>query len=94
MPHHADPPVARIAARLAPGLEPARRLRDAEGRGALRGAQRFLHRHVHRVELVVARHLLGELPAPEVFEHDEVPHQVEEAALLEHAFEHHLKLGE
>ena len=73
------------------GLVAAQRLR--RGR-RLRRAQRLLHRHVHGVELVVARHLLGELARrPSILEHDEVAQQIEEAALLEHAFQHHLQLG-
>ena len=57
----------------------------------LGGAQRFLDGHVHGVELVIARHLLGELPAAGVLEHDEVPDEVEKPALLEHALEHDLQ---
>ena len=34
------------------------------------------HCHVHGVELVVARHLLGELPAALVLEHDEVAEEL------------------
>ena len=29
-----------------------------------------------------------------ILEHDEVPQQIEEAALLEHPFQHHLQLGQ
>jgi hypothetical protein len=36
------------------------------------------------MELVVARHLLGEFAATFVLEHDEVSNKIEEAALLEH----------
>ena len=66
--------------------------------GDLCGTQRLFHRHVHSVELVVARHFFDELAtAPlgrRVLEHDEVPHQFEKPALCEHAFQHHLQLGQ
>ena len=57
VPDDADAPVAEVAARLAPRLVLPKRLYGLVGLG---GAQRFLHRHVHGVELVIARHLLGE----------------------------------
>ena len=60
----------------------------------LRGAQRLLHRHVDGVELVIAGHLLDERAAAVVLEDDEVADQVEEPALLEHALDHHLQLGQ
>ncbi len=46
------------------------------------------------MKLVVARHLLGELAGPKVLEHDEVPHELEEAPLREHPLQHHLELGQ
>src|SRR5450759_3641898 len=80
MPDDPDPPVAgvpaRVGARLVPAQEIARLSR-------LRGPQRLLQRDVHRVELVVARDLLRQGAAAEVFEDDEGAHEVEEAALLE-----------
>ncbi len=42
---------------------------------------------VDRVELVVAGHLLDELPATQILEHNEVAQEVQEAALLEHALQ-------
>ena len=64
VPDHADAPVAGLAARPLAGLVPARRFRHPVRGQRLRGAQRLFHRHVHRVELVVAGHLLDELAAP------------------------------
>ena len=82
VPDHADAPVARLAARSAarPRSGPSSRPR-AQRALQLGGAQRLVHRHLHRVELVVARHLLDERAAAVVLEDDEVAHQVEEAAL-------------
>src|SRR5204862_6436513 len=61
----------------------------------LRCAQRLFDRHIHRVKLVVTRHLLGELALSSIdsgiLEDDEVPKQVEETALLEDALENHLQ---
>ena len=46
-----------------------------------RRAQRFLYSHVHRMKLVIAGHLLGEHSTANLFEHDKVADQIEEAAL-------------
>ena len=50
------------------------------------------------MELVVAGHLLSKLAAATVscriFKHDEIANQVEEAALFEDAFDHHLQFGQ
>ncbi len=46
------------------------------------------------VVLVVAGHLLGQLPAALVLEHDEVPDEVEEPPPPEDAFEYDLQLGQ
>ena len=89
MPYHAHAPVALLAAGLVAGRVASQRLGSD-----LRGAQRFLHCHVHRVELMVARHFLRQLTAAFVFEHDEVPQEVEEAAPLEHSPQHNLQLGQ
>ena len=92
MPDHADAPVARLAARLRARLVAPDRSATRSAARPLGRAQRLLHRHVHRVELVVAGHLLDERAAARVLEHDEVAHQVEEAPLVEHALEQHLQL--
>ena len=93
MPDHADAPVTRLGVCLrARCIETGCRGFTA-GAGPDRRAQRFFNRDVDRVKLVVARHLLGELAVTLVFEHQEVSHQVEKAALLEHTFEHHLQFG-
>ena len=47
-----------------------------------RRPQRFLDRHAHGVELMVAGQLLGEF-RPVVLEDDEIPHQIEQPAFLE-----------
>jgi hypothetical protein len=93
VPHHADAPVARLAARLEARLVPASALGDPIGRAAqLGGPQRLAHGHLHGVELVIARHLLHQPAAALVLEHDEVAQEVEEAPGLEHAFDDHLQL--
>ena len=93
VPDDADAPVARLAAGLCARLVAARSLARNPARAVARRAA-SPPRHVDRVELVVAGHLLDELAAAQILEDDEVPDQVEEAALLEDAFEHHLQLGE
>ena len=88
-----DAPVARLAAGLPAGLVAARGLGHAVGLAPqLGGPQRLAHRHLHRVELVVAGHLLREPAAAVVLEDDEVAHQVEEAPRREDALDHHLQL--
>ena len=93
VPDDADPPIAGIAARLSAGLVPAARLGDPL-RFLLqrRRAQGLADRRLHRVELVIAGHLLDERAAV-VLEDDEVAQQRQEAALLEHALDRHLQLG-
>ena len=91
MPHNADAAVPRLAARFAARFVTAWSLGNPVWP---RGPQRLLHGHIDCMELVVASHLLGQLPAVQVFEHDEVPDQVEETPLLEHPFEDHLQLGQ
>ena len=99
VPHHPDapvaPPPAGPVAAAAPGDG---RGRGGRGRGGLagrvaagRGPQGLVHRGPHRVELVVSGHLLGRRPGAVVLEHDEVPHQGEEALGLAHPFEQHLE---
>ena len=57
MPDHADAPVARLAA----GLRPPRTACSSQrSPPSARPPAASPHRHVHRVELVVARHLLDE----------------------------------
>ncbi len=91
MPHHAHPAIAGIAARSA-GLVAAARFLPASGLAdSLRGAEGFFDRCLHGMELVVARHLLGE-PAVVVLEDDEIPEQVEESSLVKDAVEQHLEL--
>ena len=77
VPHHADAAVARLAARPAAGL-----VASSASVGKclqLRRAQRFIDGNPDRVELVIARHLLGQRAAV-VLKHDEVAHHGEKAA--------------
>jgi hypothetical protein len=93
MPHHAHAPVAGSAAGLCPGRVPPFFALDAlRPILKLRRAQRLAHRHLHRVELVVAGHLLDDAAAI-VLEHDEVAQQVEQAPRRAQALDHHLQLG-
>ena len=46
------------------------------------------------VELVIPGHLLNELPAPVVIEHDEVSQEGKEVALVADAFQHYLEFRE
>ena len=78
VPDHADPPVAAGAARLA-----------ARQRGR---AQRLGDGGLHGVKLVIPRHLLHQVPAAVVLEHDEVADQRQQPAPGEDAFEQHLKV--
>ena len=84
VPDHANAPVARLTARPPAGLVATRDLGDPVGLAPqLGGPQRLRHRHLHRMELVVARHLLDQRPAARVLEDDEVPDEVEEAAAFQ-----------
>ena len=91
VPHHADAAVARLAAGPAAGLvaSPASVSKCLQ----LRRAQRLIDGNPDRVELVVARHLLGQRAAV-VLKHDEVAHHGKKAARLEDALQHHLQLGQ
>src|SRR2546426_1175284 len=85
-PPASGPPRGRRAGLVGPG--PLRNTRD------LGGSQRLLDGDVHGVELVVPSHLLGEAPAADVLKHDEVAHEIEETAVVEHPFQDHLELRE
>ncbi len=89
MPDHAYPTVSGIAAGLAARLPAAG---DLGGDVSLRRPKCFLHGHVHRMELVIAGHLLCQLAGSRILEHDEVPNQVEKAALVEHTLQDNLQL--
>jgi hypothetical protein len=93
VPHHAHAHVAGLAAGRAARLVAALGLGHAHSRALqLRGAQRLAHRHLHRVELVVAGHLLDDA-ALVVLEHDEVAQKVEKSSRRAQALDHHLQLG-
>ena len=90
MPYHTNPSVSRGAPRLG--------LREIAAASFLQNQlahtarpHRFRHRCVYCVELVVTRHLLYHRRAV-ILEHDEMPHQVQEAALLEYPAQEHLQL--
>ncbi len=55
-------------------------------------AQSFFDSDIHRVELMVPRHLFGQLPATGVLKNNEVPHQVEKPALVKNPFQDNLQL--
>ncbi len=92
MPHHADAAVALLAAGLLVSEEAAG-LACAAPLGRTRRPQRLFDGDVHGVELMIASEFLGDLAAV-ILEHDEVADQIEKAALLEHAFQHHLQFGQ
>ena len=92
VPDHADPPVASRAARLAARLVAALRVAIGDRLLQCGRAQRFSDGGLHGVELVVPRHLLHQVPAAVVLEHDEVAHQRQQPAPGEDTFEQHLKL--
>ena len=87
MPDHADTPVARPASRLA-----ARLLADGFFFEPLGRPQGLGDRRLHRVELVVAGHLLGQRSAAVILEDDEVSDQRKKASQSADAFQHHLQL--
>ena len=59
----------------------------------LRSAEGLAHGHAHRVELVIARHLLDQRPAAVVVEDDEIADQGHELRRRADALQHHLQLG-
>jgi hypothetical protein len=63
VPHDAHAPVAGPAAGLAPRLVAPAALGHVIRACQLRGPKRFVHVHLHGVELVVAGHLLDDAPA-------------------------------
>src|SRR5438445_9838689 len=94
MPDDADPSVARRAPAVPRVVCPAALGGSLCSGLNTRGAQGLLDGDVDRVELMVASELLDEDPAAHVFEHGEVLDEVEEAPLVEHALDDHLKLGQ
>ena len=85
MPHHARPAVARLPAVHAPRPIGPRRLAHRAHPAHAARPDRLRHRRVHRVVLVVARDdLVQPIAFGVLFEHDEIPQQVEEPPLLEY----------
>ena len=56
-----------------------------------RRAQGLLHRNIDRVKLMIAGDLLRHGAAAEIFEHDEVAKEIEEAPLVENSLDHDLE---
>ena len=94
MPDDADAPIAGIATGCSSRLSEARILFDDGLPLQLSRSQRLGDRYSHGVELVIPGHLLGQLAAAVVLEHDEVPGQRQEPVPLAHPLEHHLQLGQ
>jgi hypothetical protein len=95
VPHHADAAVAGLGVFLSPGkISPFALSHLPRGSGRHTGANRLLHCRIHRVVLVVACHFLDEDAPAHILEDDEVPDQVQEPSLLEHALQNNLKLGQ
>ena len=69
VPDHTDPPVARCTARL------SARLLAGFFFAALGSAQGLGDRHLDRMKLMVAGHLLDQRSASVILEHDEIPDQ-------------------
>ena len=92
VPDDADAPIAWRAARPAAGFVMAGFFVSTSGLLQLGRPQRLGNGGPHGVELVIARHLLGERAAAVILERDEVADQREEPARFADAFEHHLEL--
>ena len=92
VPDDANAPVAALAPGGLARFVPPLRLGGALI-GLLHRSQGLAHGHPHRVELVIAGHLLGEHTATAVLKCDEVAHEIEETPRLEYAFNQHLQLG-
>ena len=94
VPHDTDAPIANVATRPLPRLIPPRRLHHP----ARRRTQGLFHRDVHGMELMITGHLFDELATAAtgsgILEHNKIPQQIEKAALLEHALQHDLQLGQ
>ena len=88
MPHHADPPVARITAGLAASFVASAGL--GYSLAQLRRPQGLSNRHLNGVKLMVTRHLLDQHAAAVILEHDEVAHQRKETVATADALQHHL----
>ncbi len=56
------------------------------------GPERLPYSHIHRVKLVVSRHLLNQQPVARVLKHNEISDQIEKTAFLEQALDDYLQL--
>src|ERR1051326_6409430 len=90
MPHNADASVARCAARLWPGEGATAGLFQDRLADAAR-ANRFRHCRIDCVELMVTRHLFRDCRAV-VLKHDEMPHEIKKASLIENSAQQNLQL--
>ena len=93
MPHHTHPPIAWFATWLMPRFIMTPGLGGSMFCRMTGCPQGFLNRYIHRMELMVARHLLDELALSLVFEGNEMPHQIQESPFFKDSFQHHLQLG-
>ncbi len=89
VPDDTDAPVAGLAAGLPARLVPTARATRAPSPSR---PKRLVDREVDGMELVIARHLLGQDAAAHVLEDDEVADQIQEPALVKNAFQDHLQL--
>ena len=85
MPHHANPTIACFTAWLMSRLVVTEGFCSAVLYRMPGCPQRFLDSHIHRVELMIASHLLDELAMALVFEDNEMSHQIEKSPFLKHA---------
>ena len=94
VPDYSSASVSRGASWAPPCFVPTGFLLEFNGRSHSRCPQRFFHGQVHRVELMIPRHLLCQNSAAQVLEHDEVSYKIEETTFVEYPFQDHLKLDE
>ena len=95
MPNHADTAITRRTSRLPTGLVAAARIAHSNASPLEPSRpQRLGDRGLHRVELVVASHLLGERTAAVVLKHDEVADKSQQTARSADALDEDLQLGQ
>ena len=72
VPHHTDPTIARFTTWLMARLVLPQGIGGSMLDRMSSSPQGFFDSHIHRMELMVARHLLDELSAALIFEHNEM----------------------
>jgi hypothetical protein len=90
MPHYTDSSIPQFASYLVARHVVPKWIPGSVICRTVGSSQRFFNRYIHRVELMVARHLLGELSMALVFEDNEMPHEVEEPSFFEDTFQDNL----